>query len=258
MINEIFSDTFSQKENYLSKIDARIKMLFTALAIILILFSRAPYLPLLVFFLSILFLLSVKVPIKIILFRLISPLGVISVIVILQILFYGTTPLIRFSLFGFHFAAHKEGLIRGFLIAGKAAGSLSLIIFLSLTTPVNYLLGGASWFRISKIWVEIAMITYRYIFVLLDNSVTIRDAQKVRLGYKGVRRSIRSLAELGGTLFIRAYDQSISTYEAMRLRGYNGTNKVFFEEGFKPKDGWHSIIFSIILFLLVMLNLLWS
>ncbi|MHB1377638.1 MAG: cobalt ECF transporter T component CbiQ [Candidatus Humimicrobiaceae bacterium] len=257
MLNEVFSDYFSQKENYLTRIDARIKMIFVFGAIITTLFSRTPFPPVIIAFLSLVFLISVRIPPKIILFRLLAPLTIAIAALLIQIFFYGTTPLFKLTFFGLHLAGYREGLFRGLLIIGKVTGCVSLIIFLSMTTPVNTLLRAASWFRIPKTWIEIAAITYRYIFVLIEDAITIRDAQKVRLGYSSLSRSVRSLAELTGSVFIRAYDQSISTYEAMQLRGYSGTIKVSFEEGFKLKDVLHLIIFSIILFLLVTLNLYW-
>lgn len=257
MLNEVFSDYFAHKDNFLTRIDARIKMIFVFGAIITILFSRTPHLPVIVAFLSLVFLISVRIPPKIILFRLLAPLTIAIVILLIQIFFVGSTPLFKLTIFGFYLVAYKEGLFRGLLIMGKVTGCISLIIFLSMTTSLNALLKSASWFRIPKTWIEIATITYRYVFVLIEDAITIRDAQKVRLGYSNLSRSARSLAELVGSVFIRAYDQSISTYEVMQLRGYLGTIKVSFEEKFKLKDGLHLIIFSIILSLLVALNLYW-
>ena len=257
MLNEIFSDCFAHKDNFLTRIDARIKMIFVFGAIITTLFSRTPHLPVIIAFLSLVFLIIVRISPKIILFRLLAPLTIAIVILLIQVFFYGITPLFKLTLFGFHLVGYKEGLFHGLLIMGKVTGCISLIIFLSMTTPVNTLLRAASWFRISKTWIEIATITYRYVFVLIEDAITIRDAQKVRLGYSNLSRSVRSLAELTGSVFIRAYDQSISTYEAMQLRGYSGTSKVSFEKRFKLKDGLHLIIFSIILSLLVTLNLYW-
>lgn len=257
MLTDVFSDCFAHKDNFLTRIDARIKMIFVFGAIIITLFSRTPHLSIIIAFLSLGFLISVRIPPKIILLRLLAPLTIAIVILCIQMFFYGTTPLFKLIVFGFHLAGYKEGLFRGLLIAGRVTGCISLIIFLSMTTPVNTLLRAASWFRISKTWIEIALITYRYVFVLIEDAITIRDAQKVRLGYSNLSRSVRSLAELTGSVFIRAYDQSISTYEAMQLRGYSGTTKVSFEGGFKLKDGVHFVIFSIILSLLIALNLYW-
>lgn len=238
MVNEVFSDYFALKNNLLTRIDPRVKIFFVFGAIVTILFSHTPILPVIVAILSLLVLLSVKIPPKIILFKLLAPLTMATIILFIQVFFY-------------------DNLFRGLLIVTKVAGCVSLIIFLSMTTSVIDLLKSASWFGISKTWIEIAAISYRYIFVLLEDALTIRDAQRVRLGYSSLPRALRSLGELSGSVFIRAFDQSISTYEAMCLRGYSEHSKISFEESFKLEDGLHLAIFIAILFLLAALNLYW-
>lgn len=240
MLNEVFGDSFAHKDNFLTNIDARIKMIFVFGAIIAVLFSNAPYMPVTSAVLSLIFLLGIGIPVRIIIFRLLAPLTITILILFIQILFYGAL-----------------GFTRGLLIMGKVMGCASLILFLSMTTPVNVLLQAASWFRAPKTWLEVASITYRYVFVLMEDAVTIRDAQKVRLGYSSLSRSLKSFAELAGSVLIRAYDQSFSTHEAMQLRGYSGSIKVSFEKRFEYRDGLHLIIFSAILFLLVILSLYW-
>ncbi|MDP3732785.1 MAG: cobalt ECF transporter T component CbiQ, partial [Candidatus Omnitrophota bacterium] len=187
MLNEIFSDHFAQKINYLTEVDARVKMLFVAAAIIIAVSSQHPYVPLIVFFLCLIFLLGIKIPARIILLRLAGPLGIVGTILFTQIFFYGMA----------------EGLVRGFLIMAKVLGAVSLIIFLSMTTPINKLLNAARWFKIPNVWVEITMLSYRYSFVLLEDAITIRNAQKVRLGYGSLARSLRSFGELMGSTVIR-------------------------------------------------------
>ncbi|MBI4335433.1 MAG: cobalt ECF transporter T component CbiQ [Candidatus Omnitrophica bacterium] len=209
MLSEVFSDHFAHRKNYLTEVDIRAKMLLVAAAIIIVVSARHPYVPLIVFFLSLVSLLGIRIPPWIILLRLAAPLSVAGVILVIQIFFYGIA----------------EGLARGFLIMAKVIGATSLVIFLSMTTPVNKLLRGARWFKVPNTWVEIAMLSYRYIFVLLEDAITVRDAQKARLGYSGLARSLRSFGELMGATVIRTYDRSIAVYEAMMLRGYTGTER---------------------------------
>jgi cobalt/nickel transport system permease protein len=105
-----------------------------------------------------------------------------------------------------------------------------------MSTPANKLLLVASWFRVPKIFVELALIIYRYIFVLLEEILTIRDAQKVRLGYRNWRQSMRSISMLGGSLILRAYDRAERVFEAMIARGYTGAITITYTEGFSGKD----------------------
>lgn len=241
MLNKVFGDYFAQRTNYLTEVDARIKMLFVASAIIIVVSSRQPYVPLIVFFVSLVLLLGIKIPPRIILLRLAAPLGMAAIIFLMHIFFYGMI----------------DGLARGLLIMGKVAGAVSLIIFLSMTTPVNKLLNAARWFKVPNTWVEIAMLSYRYSFVLLEDAITIRNAQKVRLGYSGLARSLRSFGELMGSTVIRVYDRSIAVYESMMLRGYDGTMRnAVWEEKFNANDLIAVIIFVTILAALLILNTL--
>lgn len=233
-LNEVFSDYFASKDNYLTKVDAKIKMIFVFAAILIIISSRLPYVPAIVFLLSLVFLLSIRIPFKVILVRMLVPLSMAIVVAAMYFIFY-------------------RGIkSAGLLIISRVAACTSLVIFLSMTTSLNELLSACLWFRIPKVWVEITAIAYRYVFVLIEDAITIKDAQRVRLGYSSLSRSIKSFAELAASLFIRAYDQSVSTYEAMRTRGYSGVTKVYFKEKFEFKDALHLAFFSVILFLLLM------
>lgn len=257
MLNEAFGDSFSQRKNYLTEVDARIKILFVVLAIILIVSSRHFYVPLIAFFLSLVSILSIKIPPKIILLRLASPLSIAGTIFIIQVFFYGITPVVELNILGWQLLGYKEGLLRGSLIMAKVIGATSLVIFLSITTPLNKLLNAARWFKVSNTWIEIAAFSYRYIFILLEDAMTIRDAQEVRLGYSSLVRGLRSFGELAGATVIRAYDRSAGAYEAMVLRGYNGTMRnIVWEEKFRIKDVIAGSIFIIILASLLILSIL--
>lgn len=240
-MNEAFSDHFAQRRNYLTEIDIRLKMLFVAAAIIIVVSSRNLYVPAIVFFLSLACLIDIRIPFRVIFLRLAAPVSMAGMIFLAQILFYGMS----------------EGSSRGFLIMTKVLGAVFVIIFLSMTTPVNKLLNAARWFKVPRTWIEIAMLSYRYSFVLLEDAITIRNAQKVRLGYSSLGRGLRSFGELMGSTVIRTYDRSIAVYESMVLRGYNGTmQNVAWGKKFGIKDAGASLVFIIILASLLMLNTL--
>jgi len=257
MLAEVFSDCFAQKKNYLTDLDTRAKMIFTTTTIILTIFSSTPYVPIIIAAVSLIFLLSAKTPFKIILLRLTAPLGIAITISIIQFFYYGETPIFKWEIFGFNLVGYEEGLRRGLLIMSKITGAVSAIMFLSLTTPVNKLLASARWFKVPRTWIEITLLTYRYIFVLLEDAITIRNAQKARLGYTGLVRSLHSMGQLAGAVVIRAYDQSISTYEAMMLRGYTTKSQnISYEEKFKTKDGIAAFVFSVIFVSLLIISIL--
>ena len=70
---------------------------------------------------------------------------------------------------------------------------------------------------------EIAILMYRYIFVLMDRAVDLASAQRLRLGYTARGRALASLAALAGATVVHSFEQAGRTHDAMRLRGYQGT-----------------------------------
>lgn len=230
-------------------------MVFIVGLILVVVSSKIALVPVIAAVVSISFLLCIRIPPKIILLRLTIPLTIAVVVVVVQVFYYGTSPFIEWNLFGFHLVGYKEGLLRGFLIMAKVLGSVSLIIFLSMTTTLNKVFNAAHWFRIPSVCVEIALLTFRYVFVLLDHAVTIRNAQRVRLGYSSFPRSLQSIGTLAGAVVIQAYDQSMATYDAMLLRGYNGKMlNLSGEERFSTRDGVASIFFILSIILLFTFN----
>jgi cobalt/nickel transport system permease protein len=70
--------------------------------------------------------------------------------------------------------------------------------------------------------VELALIMYRYIFLLQEEGGRIRNAEKSRLGFVDTRAALRSSGILGGMLVLRTYDRAERSFAAMRCRGYRG------------------------------------
>jgi len=241
--DEVFSDIFAQKQNLVTGIEARTKIAFIAIALVINLLSPTIYTPIGIATFCLITLLAIKIPPRLLLLRLTMPLVMAAVVLITQIFFYGATPWFTISLWGFHLVGYEDGLARGFLIMCRVIGGVSLILFLSMSTPANKLLLAASWFRVPKIFIELTLLVYRYVFVLIEEVVAIRNAQKVRLGYCNWRQSMKSLGILGGSLILRAYDRAERVFEAMIARGYTGTMAINYQPKFSRKD--YLIIFCL-------------
>lgn len=223
LINDLFSDFFARRDNFFSRIDPRTKMIITLSAIFASLLSSSVIVPLSIFLFSICAILAIRIPVRLVFFRLAAPFGVVLVIFLLKTFMTGNTPVYSFSLAGFEFIAKKEGLLQGILIASRVLGTVSIIMFMSFVTPAYKIFHSLYWFKISKEWVEVALLMYRYIFALIEQASDITSAQKMRLGYSGIKPSVNSLGILAGTLIVGSIDQSMRTHNAMIMRGYNDT-----------------------------------
>jgi cobalt/nickel transport system permease protein len=95
-------------------------------------------------------------------------------------------------------------------------------LLLSSITPAHRIFHALRVLGMPRGWVEVALLMYRYIFTVLDLVSDMISAQRVRLGYSGVKRGLASLATVAGTIVVRALDQAERTHEAMQLRGFRG------------------------------------
>ncbi len=220
---DLFSDIFAYRDNTWTRMDARGKILLAIGGIIAVILSRDMAFPLSVFGCSVAAMLALGHPPRLVLARLAAPLGMVAVLVVLLSLFYGRTEVFSFSLWGKGMAFKEEGLRRGLLTGSKVLGAGSLMLLLSLITPAHRIFRALLWFRVPQGWVEISMLMYRYIFSLLDDTADIASAQRVRLGYCGLKRSLHSLGTLAGAVMLRSFDQAARTHEAMVMRGYKGS-----------------------------------
>jgi cobalt/nickel transport system permease protein len=108
----------------------------------------------------------------------------------------------------------------------RALGSVAALNFLALTTPLPDLLELLRRLRVPIFLLDIATLTYRFIFVLLDNLNRMYIAQNCRLGYSSPRRAFRSAGLLGSQLFIETYRRSQRLQTALESRGYTNDLKV--------------------------------
>jgi cobalt/nickel transport system permease protein len=223
--DQFFSDFFAQKKNWLTQIDARIKLVFATLALLINLSAPKPWVPVLIVVLSLVMLASVRVPLKLVIIRLTAPLGIAIFVWFTQIFWYGHTPAFVLPILGLHLTGYKEGLAHGFLIFSRALGGVAIILWLGFVTSFSELLAAAGWFKIPATLVEVAALVYRYLFVLMDEVTRIRQAQILRLGYGSWHNGVKATGTLLGMLLIRSYDRSKTVAEAMVLRGYKGTRQ---------------------------------
>jgi cobalt/nickel transport system permease protein len=155
--------------------------------------------------------------------RLLTPLSTVAVLIMIQTFTLGTTPLASWEIGGWTVTARAEGLRQGLFLGARVLGALSVVLILGITTPAHRIFQALRGFRISRDWVEIAILMYRYIFVLMDRAGDLAAAQRLRLGYRTPRRSLASLGALAGATIVHSFEQAGRTHDAMRLRGYGGT-----------------------------------
>jgi cobalt/nickel transport system permease protein len=219
---EVFSDIFACRENSLTRIDPRPKLIIALSLILAVIFSRRFFLPAGAAAVCVGAMLALRIPRRLLLIRLLPPLGIVAVLIVLKAFLTPGAPLISITLLGNYLSASAEGAAEGLLMSARVLGAVSVVLLLATVTPAYKVFAAARWFRVPDGWVEIAFLVYRYIFVLLEQASDVQTAQRVRLGYSNIRRSLSSVGVLAGTVMVQSIDQALRTHEAMMMRGYQG------------------------------------
>ncbi|MBI5571606.1 MAG: cobalt ECF transporter T component CbiQ [Desulfomonile tiedjei] len=220
---DVFSDIFACRDNALTRMDPRAKLIVAFGMLVAVLTSGKVFMPLVVFLGCVSAMFAVGMPPRLVAIRLAGPAGIVAVLVLLQAFLVNGTPVLNFSLFGWQISASHEGLARGTLLGARVVGCVSVVLLLSSVTPAYKIFHALRWFRVPEGWIEIALLVYRYTFTLLDQTADVAAAQTVRLGYSTMKRSLSSMGVLAGTVLTRSLDQAVRTHEAMTLRGYHGS-----------------------------------
>jgi len=239
---ELFSEQF-KKDHLLSKIDGRIKLLLSLILLAMILSYKGFFFPLFVILFCLLLRGMLRVPFRVFLLRLSEPLFISAIVVFLKIFFSGHFSFFSVSLFGLKIAVYQEGLREGLMISCRIIGAVSVLTIMGFSTPFTEFMASLSWLRIPKGFIEVMVFAYRYIFVLLDESLVIYNSQKTRLGYTGLRRGLSSFGTLTGSLILKVFEHSQNTAMALAQRGFDGRLPMAMERSFKASEILGSMIF---------------
>jgi len=251
MAMQLFPEYFKQ-EHALSKIDARVKLVFALALLAMVLSYKGFLFPLLVLACCLAGCMYMRVPLRVFLLRFSEPLFIASVLILLKFFFSGNEALFTVSLAGIQITGHSDGLMDGLAISSRILGAVSVVAVLGFSTPFTEIMSALSWMRIPKGFIEIVMFAYRYIFVFMEDAMVIYNAQKNRLGYTGLRRGLSSFGTLSGALILKAFENSQHITTSMIQRGYDGSMPARKHRPFKISE----IILSTVI--LISMGLLWK
>lgn len=137
----------------------------------------------------------------------------------------GVVPLVlRVDLNGVGLA--PGGLEAAGALAARSAAGVACLLFLALTTPTCDLLAGARRLGVPAEIVEIALLMYRFLFILADEAAAMNAAQAARLGHAGTGRRVRSLGLVAANLLPRALDRARRMEIGLAARGWSGEMRV--------------------------------
>jgi cobalt/nickel transport system permease protein len=119
-------------------------------------------------------------------------------------------------------ALAPDGLGAAAALTLRASAAASAMLLLALTTPATDLVAGLARLKVPAEIVELALLVYRFLFVLSDTFLAMQAAQEARLGHVGWRRRIRSSGLIAANLLPRALDRAHRMEAGLMARGWDG------------------------------------
>ncbi len=115
------------------------------------------------------------------------------------------------------------GLVRFIVLTTKVAAMISLMLVMLATTSIPNSFKAARALHLSRLLVFLLLLTYRYVFLLMDEFSRLRTALRVR-GFRNRAdlHSYRTIGQVAGTLLVRSHDRSERVGQAMCCRGFDG------------------------------------
>ena len=147
--------------------------------------------------------------------------------------------ILPFVLFAGLAAPWQTGVGWPWLVALLARSMLCMLILVILTntTPFVELLRGLRKLGCPKILVATLGFLYRFLFVLADEVMRMKQARDSRrVGRAPARAELHMLGSMLGTLLIRSFERADRMYQAMLSRGFSGDFPVQAPRQFSWRD----------------------
>ncbi|WP_214020480.1 cobalt ECF transporter T component CbiQ [Methanoculleus sp.] len=214
-------DDFAQT-NGLRETSPGLKLFVGLSSILLCVSSPGPAAPLLVAAtMSAAILALAKIPARFYARLLLVPVS-FAVMSIAVVLFVTGSGAVLLEVPGLPLAITAGGANLALLLLTRVFGGMCSLYFIALTTPMTEIFDILRRLRVPTVFIDLAMLTYRFIFILIEEAGQIYRSQVMRLGYGRFRESVRSFSMLAGALFIRTWESGEALVLAMDARCYDG------------------------------------
>ncbi|MFC2031911.1 cobalt ECF transporter T component CbiQ [Chloroflexota bacterium] len=254
-----FLDQYSDRDSFIHRLDPRTKFITTLLLVLAVALTPpnqwlafASYLVIMV-----ILLLSSKVPILFVLKRSLVIMPFVVLITIFIPFFKEGEVAGSYNVWLWQVTVTYSGLQVLTNIVVKSCLSILGLIWLSSTTKLTNLLHGLEQLRMPRVIIMILSFMYRYLFILVDETMRMKQARDSR-NFGGARLwQIRTIGNMVGTLFIRSYERGERVYQAMVARGFDGQTRTLNHLNFRLADTGFGIGCCLVLVLISVFSLLY-
>lgn len=253
-----FIDRYSELNSFIHRLDPRTKLIATMafiLAVALTLPDRWQAFAVYFSLVAVLIVLS-RVPVLYVLKRSLVIVPFVLLIAIFIPFFKEGEVAGSYNIWLWQVSVTYSGLQVLWNILVKAWLSILSLILLTSTTKVSNLLKGLEQLRVPRVMIMILSFMYRYIFILVDEVMRMKQARDSR-SFGGSRWwQLRTIGNMIGTLFIRSYERGERIYAAMLARGFDGHSRTLNRLDFKRADAYFGVSFGLAIVLTGVFNIL--
>lgn len=260
-MNHSFLDRYSDRDSLVHRLDPRTKLVGVFLFILAVALTPPGFWPAYAAYFVILAIpvaLS-RVPIAYIIKRSLVIIPFVLFVAVFVPFFKEGEIAAGFNIGQWQISVTHEGLSVLWNILVRAWLSILALVLLTATTKMTDLLRGLDGLRLPRVMVMILSFMYRYIFVLVDEVMRMRQARDGRnFGGGGRLWQIKATGHMAGTLFIRSYERGERVYAAMLARGYDGQNRTLRQLAFQRGDIYFALLFGLAVILTVTLSFVYQ
>jgi cobalt/nickel transport system permease protein len=253
-----FLDRYSDRNSLVHRLDPRTKLVAVFLFILAVgLTSPAMWPVFAVYFIVVATLIVLsRVPVFYVLKRSLVIIPFVLVIAVFIPFFKEGEAIGSYNLWIWKVSLTYNGLQVLGTILVKAWLSILSLILLTSTTKITDLLRGLEQLRLPGVMVMILSFMYRYIFILVDEVMRMKQARDSR-NFGGSRlRQLKTIGNMAGTLFIRSYERGERVYDAMLSRGFDGQSRTLHHLSFGLSDLFFGLSFGLVVVLTCTFNFL--
>lgn len=166
---------------------------------------------------------------------------------------FSAQPIGQYNLYlGFCYVFTSLGKLKTMLfLILKTFAAISAMEMMTLSTPSSEIISVIQSAHVPKLIIELMNIIYRYIFILFDVNIKMRNSADSRLGFCDIKTSWYTFGNIASNILIVAFKKADAYYNAMEARCYDG-ELTFLEEvkKVKPIQITKAAVFIIFLILL--------
>ncbi|HID95966.1 MAG TPA: cobalt ECF transporter T component CbiQ [Candidatus Latescibacteria bacterium] len=219
-----FLDKYSNLDSLIHRLDPRVKIISFLVYIIFVVLTLPHNLFRFVAYLTVIFMLILlsKVPLGYILKRSCIIIPFVLLIAVFIPFFKEGEVAGGYSFGTLRLTVTYSGLWILWNVSIKSWLAVLAMITLSSTTRFPEVLKGFERLYVPKVLIMVLSFMYRYIFVLIDESMRMERARRSRYFGGEHFRQLKVFANMIGLLFIRTYERGERVYQSMAARGFNG------------------------------------